>query len=253
PGNFFSESGASDAPFRLPLFSMGPGLSFTAEELFMILALVKALLYGKKYRFLFKKQLKPLFIYTCILLGLSLTAYGSGMKSLTDLLRNTFFYSFLVSFPYLIVYYEDVKRFLYLLFPFIFLSFSFAIYFFINGDYFLNLVNPGGLPLMRIVGGGIRYGYKKGEHMLILFCFITALVLCLAQKNRGWYLKLVAILGYFTILMTATRVWFVVYSLVLITYLVKTMNLRKPKQVISVLLLFGLAFGVVSAVGGSRM
>jgi hypothetical protein len=251
PGNFFSESGASDAPYRLPLFSLGPGMSFTTEELFAAVALLKALLYGKKYKFVFRKKLKPLFYYIIVLLGLSLTAYGAGMKTLTDLLRNTFFYSFLVSIPYLVLQYEDLERMIYLLFPFMFSSFAMGIYFFVTGDYFLNLINPGGLRVMRIVGGGLRYGFAKGEHMLILFCFISALTFCLAKQNRSFYLKLVAMLSYFSILMTATRVWFVVYSLILMVYLVKSM--KNVKNFISMVLMLSAAFGVVSAGGGSQM
>lgn len=226
PGNFFTE-GTFDAVYRLPLFSFGRNFSFSTHEVLMIAALLKAIVSGRKYRYILAKPLKLILFYAGFLLILSILVYGSSFNSLTYFLRNFLFYSYFISFPILIKKNEDIVKFIWLLFPIIFFTFFTAVYFFITNSHFLYFFNPGSLRELRMVGEELRFGMFGGEHILVMFCFIFSHLLSLLNNNRIIYLNIVGTLSYLSILMTATRVWFVVFTLILITFLFKAFKLKK--------------------------
>jgi len=242
PGNFFIE-GAFDAPYRLPLFSLGRNFSFSTHEVVMIVAFFKAIVSGRKYRYMLAKPLKLILFYALFLLILSILVYGSSYNNLTYFLRIFLFYSYLISFPFLIKKNEDIVKFIWLLFSIVFFTFFTAVYFFITGSHFLYFFDPGSLRELRMEGGELRFGMYGGEHILIIFCFIFSLSLSLLNNNRNLYLIIVGILSYLSILMTATRIWFVVFTLILITFLFKSLKAKKKGKVfIFLIILLSIAY-----------
>jgi len=55
-----------------------------------------------------------------------------------------------------------------------------------------------------------------------MFNFIFPLIVSFTRKKHNLYLYIVSLLSYLTILMTATRVWFIVYSIILVGFLWKS-------------------------------
>lgn len=220
PGNFFSEGGLADAPYRLPLFSLGRGFSFSTHDVFMILAFLKAVFKGNKYHYLLAKPLMLILYYTIFLIIISIIFLDTSILALTDLLRNTFYFSIFISFPFLVNKRNDIYKFIYLTFPIVFFIFFTSIYFFISGEHFLYLFNPESLRIIKLETGGERYGIYGGGHMLLLLTFIFSLILILEPgKKKKIYLFIIAAMSYLSIFLTATRIWFVVYTLILLVFL----------------------------------
>lgn len=221
PGSFFSEGGLADAPYRLPLFSFGSGFSFSTHDVFMILAFVKAIFKGNKYHYFLTKPLLLILFYIFFLLFVSIIFLSTSGSTLSDLLRLTSFYSLFISFPYLVHKKSEIHKFIYLTFPIVFFIFFTSVYFFVSGEHFLYLFNPESLRELKLgTGGGGRYGIYGGGHMLLLFTFIFSLILILEPgKKQKIYLFIIAAMSYLSIFLTATRIWFVVYTLILLVFL----------------------------------
>ncbi|MGE5342999.1 MAG: O-antigen ligase family protein [Candidatus Omnitrophota bacterium] len=243
PANFFSEFLTLDAIYHLPIFSLGRYFSFTTNEILMLLMFVKALTKGKHYHYLLAKPMKLLLIYGVFSLVLSVIVYEASLRALTLTLRHSLFYTYLLSFPFLVTREEEVVKFIRLILPFAFVSLFSALYFFITGDQFLHLFNPGSIQIVKILEDEARFTLNK-EHMLLLLCFIFSLVYSSPKHNRGVYLIVTALASYISILMTATRIWFVVFSLIMIVFLMKAKKLGK---VLASLFIFSLILIVVGS------
>lgn len=245
PGNFFTEA-QRESLYRLPVFSLGVGFTFTTHEVFMIAALVKALFSGRKYRYLLAKPLLLISFYTLFLFLVSLGIYGTSIGTLAYFLRNFLFYSCLISVPFLIKTDEDTAKFVRLPLPLIFFTFFTAVYFFITGSHFVLLFSPGSLREIYMFGHVARFGMFGGEHILVLYCFIFSLLLSLLNIRHNIYFNIVGALAYISILMTATRVWFVVFTLILMVFLVKSKRIGKVVGVLFALAVIGYGISIYS-------
>ncbi len=227
PGNFFFNNDLN-APFRLPIFTLSTGISLSTNDIFMFAALIKAIASKNNYRYILTKPILLILIYASFLLLISVTIYGSSFDNLIFYLRNFTYWSYFISVAFLLKGWDDVTKFLYLLFPFVFMVFFFGIYFYITGHYFVELFNPGPLRSIFLIGmEGTRRWNGIGSELLLL-CFIGSLSLSILHKNENKYLILVGFSSYFVILLTATRIWFVVFTLILLTFLYKSKRvLRK--------------------------
>ncbi len=230
PGNFFFNNDLT-APFRLPLFTLSAGISLSTNDIFMLAAFVKAITSKHKYRYILSRPIIFIFIYSILLLILSLLIYGTSLGTLTFYLRKFLFYSYFISISFLLKNWEEMVKFFYLLFPFVFMVFFFGIYFYMTGDYFVQLFNPGPLrDIFLISMEGVKRWNGIGVELLLI-CFITSLSLSVLKKNHSNYLILVGLFSYFTILLTATRIWFVVFTLILLMFLYKSKRILSKMMV----------------------
>ena len=217
PGNIFAGSGAFNDVQRLPLFTLTRGFSFSTDDIFLLATLAKSFTIRKKYRLLLIKPIQLLFFFVVILLVVSALFFNAKITTLVDFLRILFFYSLLYSFPRLICDSNNLRKFFYLLFPSIIFIFYTSIYFFVTGKYFVYLFSINTLRNVNLETGTNteRMGIYGGGHILILLCFIFALVYSIRNLGiRKYYLIVIATLAFVSIFLTATRVWFIVYSFI---------------------------------------
>lgn len=225
PGHFFAFS--NDIPIgRLPFFGFG-GINVSVTEILLGIGLYKSYLIKKgKEQIVCLKTLKIL-LYYCIFLTLfTMLTMDSGFIRVLKNVRYFYYYFTLIPLYYLVYRKGDLEKMLYCMFALTLVSLSAVLYFIFMGDYFIHTWVPGLIRGMKLTsaGGGARYSTSSlGSHLLLLFCYISALFLTFKQssykKKTNLYLLMVAGICYLIIMLTATRVWFVVFSFILIASL----------------------------------
>jgi O-antigen ligase len=91
-----------------------------------------------------------------------------------------------------------------------------------------------------MLGEEYRFAMYGGGHILVLFGFIFSLLFAIIDKRQNAYLYLIAILSYLSLLMTATRVWFLVLTLILIVFVVKSRRFGKTAIFLFIVFSIGL-------------
>lgn len=249
PGYFFTDlSGLSH--YRLPLYTFFPGMSFTPLDLFVILAFLKAMLKGRRTKLKLQKPL--IFILLYMIFSLFITfVYGTDIMTLVNTLRGPFYYSIIISFLYLITKRKEAYYFILLIMPFVFFIIFTQLYFLITGVEFINLFYPGyrGVTLigitkeLRPIMGGV---------LIEFLSFIFSLFLLANRENTlsKTYLYLIIVFAFFSIFISATRIWFVVFSFVLLGYILiskrKLSNIVKIVSVLCILIIILFVSGVIS-------
>jgi hypothetical protein len=241
PGYFFSDySGA--AMHRLPMYSLLPGMSVTPIDIFVVVALVKSLVKGKRIKFKLQKPLLVLLIYAILSVIVSALLFGTDIDTFTWNMRWLFYYTLIISFVYLVYRKDHLYRFIILVCPFVFLILFTQIYFVVTGGELINLFSPGfrGVTLNALTG---QLRPVSSGILLVLFCFIFSLFM-LSQKKQVLlkiFLHVVVVTAFLSVFLSATRVWFVVFSFILAAYL-----LISRKKVTSVVVLTSFALVAVS-------
>jgi len=217
PGYLFSDfSGLSTK--RLPLFTFFPGWSFTPVELFLVLAIVKAIIQGRRFNFELKKPFVPILFYSILLFALSFFLYGVGEDSLSSFLVSLSNFSLFFSFSYLVYAEDSVDKFMYLIFPIAFFVIFTQLWFVATGDEFINLLSPGFRAIILIQDGMIRP--VIGGQMLVFFSYVFALLkLQYVRKTISvYYLWIIVIVSFLSVFLSATRVWVIMFSFILLCY-----------------------------------
>lgn len=249
PGYFFASFGAAGL-YSIPIFTLVSGMSVSALDLFAILALIKAVLKGKRTKLKLEMPLILILAYIVFALFVSI-ANGAQIGLLANVLRGPFYYSIIISFFYLVTKKEDVYRFIFIVSSTVFFIFFTQIYSLITRDAFINLFFPSfrrvalieGTQDVRAIGGGV---------LIIFFGFLFSLFLLEEKKNRisRKYLYVVSIIAYLSIVISATRIWFAVFSFIYIGYILmskkKVSNTLKIATVFAVLIIILISSGVFS-------
>jgi len=219
PGYFFADfSGLS--LHRLPLYTFLPSMSFTPIDLFVFVAFLKALDRGRKTPLRLKKPLLIVLAYIIFSIAVSSVIYGVEVNSLAWNLRWLFYYSIVISFLYLVNKRSETYQFILLVFPMVFFILFTQIYYLSFGNEFINLFNPGFRPLiLNTVSGELRPVIGGG--LITFFSFISAVFLL---ANRDYklpkiYLHFVLVAAFFSVFLSATRLWFVIFTFILVGYL----------------------------------
>ena len=218
PGYFFTDySGLSLQ--RLPLYTFVAGMSLTPIDLFVFSALVKALIKGRKMRLKLEKPLLALLVYVVFSIFVTSIVYGTSIDVIVWNVRWIFYYSVIISFVYLLNRKQDMFNFALLVFPFVFLILFTQIYFIVTGNEFINIFNP---EFRRIAINSVTGALRPvmGGVLIIFFSFVFSL-LFLNEENNGLpnvFLYFVLCISFLSVFLSATRLWFVVFSLILAGY-----------------------------------
>ncbi len=242
PLGLFSEN-SIEAFHRLPLFSLASNISFSTFDLFVIVALLKSLKRRTKFIYSFQKPLILLLFYFMFLIFLAIIIHQAPLNTVLDQVRGAFYFSLIFSIPRLLPSKEFVYKFILLITPFTFIIFIGSAYFFIsNGDYLYNLINP--LGEIRHVTLGIQNSFESrfllhgGQFVLVFIVFIYSLIHLQLTRTKNIYFVILIIISYSLIIMTASRSWFIIFGIILGTYLFQTRN--KIPNIIFLSLLSGL-------------
>ena len=205
---------------RVPIYTFLPSTSLTPVDLFVLLVFAKALVHGRRTGLSLKRPLVYVLVYGVFLLLMSITVYASDINTLANMLRSTFMYTVILSFLFLVYDWDEIYKFMHLIFPVVFFILYTQIYFVLSGDEFVNILSPGQRALAYTETGMIRP--VMGGVLLVFFTFIFSLFLLQHEKRKfaRLYLYAVMVSSCLSIFMSATRIWVIMFSLVLLVYFI---------------------------------
>ncbi len=221
-----------------PLFQILPGISLNYFQIFEIIAIIKVIVLKRKYAYFIKKELNALVIYFGLLVIIAFFIHKASIVSILEVIRHLLHYSLIYTLPRLITNKYDFKKFINLLLPFIILHFSDAVLFLLNGGDYFDVGFSRNQRYSRFAGSGRfltigqSFGYTYNVYILSMVYMV--------YNNRYKLLKTSFILmGFFIVLAGGFRSWFVIYIIILATYLLSTN--RKVATI-----LYGLSFIIIS-------
>jgi hypothetical protein len=244
PGYFFVET-SMESQYRLPFYTVGP-FSFYVTDLFVILALAKSILKGKRIHLKSQGPLCVALAYISLSVATSFV-FGTSTRLLASNLRWVFYYSVIISFMYLNDQRDYIRRFMFLIFPIVFFILFTQIYCLTAQSELIQHFNPDFRNILFDEFGEIRP--IMGGELLVFGSLIFSL--CLLDKTnsratRG-YLYVVIIVSFISVFISATRVWFIIFSFTLGSYIV--MSRKKVFSVIGVTFFCFLSLFILSYFG----
>jgi len=241
PGYFFADlSGAS--LYRLPLYTFLAGMSLTPVDIFVLLAFLKALAKGKRKRLQLQLPLLVLAGYIVFSVSVGFFIYGVDIDIAAWNLRWLFYYSIIISFLYLVHQKQQIYRFALLIFPFVFFIAFTQIYYISSGDELINLFDPDFRAItVNTVTGELRP--ITGGGLVVFFCYVLSFLLLADDdfKLPKVPLYLVLVSSFLSIFLSATRLWFVIFSFIFVGY-----TLVAKKKMLSAVSFVAIAFLVLS-------
>ena len=246
PGGLFQGSLASDV-HRVPLFNLVSGISFDFFDLFFILSFVKAWFKGQHRRIILKRPLVLLAVYLGFLFLLSMVE-GMSFGSMSFYLRNFSTYILFISFPFLMGDTKDLHRFMYLVFPSVFIILLGQLYFLLTSQLleslFLGYSRTARAWVYREEGSNVLRPVAglSGSVLLVFFSYIFSLLLSLWEqvKIRQYYLFTVTTVAFLIIFLSATRSWTVVFVVLMGVYIFKISQNKERilKKIASFMVIF---------------
>jgi hypothetical protein len=251
PGYFFADfSGAS--LHRLPLYTILPGFSFTPVDFFVILAFIKAIIMGKKMRLYLEKQLILLLIGMILIIIITSFLFGASIGNLAWNLRWLFYYSIIISFLYLVNKKHEIYYFIILISPVVFFILFTQLYYVTTGNEFIDLFNPGfrGISVNSITG---EIRPSMGGILTVFFSFIFSIFLLVNEnfKLPKIYLYLVIAVAFLSVFLSATRLWFIIFSFIFAGYILVTK--KKILSVMGIVSIFFVVIGLLNYFGFIRL
>ncbi len=233
PAGLFSETSAS-AIRRLPIFSPMAKVSFSVLDIFLILALLKAIIKGKRFKYRDILKLKniiyifPYIIIVSIFHGLSIKMFFNAT------LRGLFFYTLIYSFPALINDKKDIYKFMLMFFPFVFIEFMSQIYAIQTGEKLINYFDPGFMEgVYNSVTGDVR-AIPDG-FIIIRLAYIFAFIILESNEKEiiKYYSLLVIIVSLTSVLVSATRSAIIMFVFIILLYFILIAK-RKPNIIVQI-------------------
>ncbi len=225
PGGLFSGGERNDL-HRLPLYSIKAGVAFTFTEIYFLLLLVKLKLKRdfnkRKPPIIFFRELEMLGVYfillllVSIVLGMSFSSYRNVWKIIINM-------SLLVSIFYVIHSEETLFYFFRLVFPFAIFALLLQFYSLVNGYQLIHLFKP---EYYKTLLGAASVARPIEMPLVLFVCFSGSLYL-IAQKEKRlnrYYLLIINIICFTSIFLTATRTWFLAFSVGYLVYFVVMRN-----------------------------
>ncbi|MDD5362899.1 MAG: hypothetical protein PHN88_12250 [Ignavibacteria bacterium] len=222
PAGFFQESSAEDLR-RLPIYNIFPRASLSIMDLFLIVALIKAFVKGKKPVFKDIIGMKSILLFAAYLSIISLF-YGVSMKSfIGQPLRGMFFYTIFISFPALVNTKRDTTKFLYMFFPFVFQELFSQGYLLYTGEYIQSLFHADTVLIVyrdKLMYGSIRSLAPGYSIVVLAFVFSMILYDSADRMSPKPYLLIVMIICSISIFVSATRQSILMFAFMFILYVI---------------------------------
>jgi hypothetical protein len=252
PGGMFTGS-TRDALYRLPLYSLGPGMSINIREVFYIIILIKAILIkwnnpsrGNTY---FKPQLKALLVLFICIVSIS-PVMGMNNLSISFMMHAaincTIFYWVFILIPDE----KSFRKFLMLLFPMVFIALSLQLYDLLNNHQLVSLLDSNRSSVQGVFLDPTQTAIPfddvvrpmELDHTMLL-CFIGSLFYLYYDKANlsRFFLILVNILSFISIFIMATRSWFIATTVAYLIYFFSSTKRGKPYLTVGILVVSILA------------
>ena len=219
---YFWHSYELNSPYRLAIYSIPGGGSFTINDLFVITAFIKYLLYKKVRPVLpIVKLVIPLYIFVLILGTFTAIFFETGIKDFFSTFRGYFYFSLLFTLPGLINGKYDIMKMGYLISPFILLILADQIYTVVNMTPLLSLISPAAVKRMyhNYISGEVRP--IMGGVLVVFYAFTFAFALLRNKKFEIFRFAALSIIGVSIIIffVSATRTWMTISVVMIFLYL----------------------------------
>ena len=239
PGNLFS-AGMRDDIMRLPLYSFGPGFSFSTIQVFMFVFLVKHFPYNNFKNNIFHKDLRILFIFI-ILVFLYSAILGMSTGTVINTVRSLLNWAWVIIFIQVINTPHDVKKIFQLLFPVVLIALGTQIYAFMTGhhlDDMLRGIDP--RATVFIVEEGVDRTARSGSSpYILLLSFIISLYFIFNNHTRYFhsaYLYIVTASCYLSVFLSGTRGWIIATTAIIGLVLLTQLNSQNLLRMIGLLI-----------------
>lgn len=234
--NYFYYGGDATDPTRVPLYSLGRGMSLGFQELLMIVLFLKTIsirsvpMKKVKKEFAWLAGLFVIYFFISFLIGIKLSNVILTIRYIIPL-------AFIFVMPKLFRSKEDWFHFFKVLFPFVIFTFVGEIYFILTKNPLVSIISPqmtdklnrnlvaytvGGGPSRFITG--VSFGFT---------CFVAALYFLTKHKDRfnNAYLLFIAILVMLQAILSATRSYSIAYLVIFAGFLL-IQRIRQLPQII---------------------
>jgi hypothetical protein len=227
PGGLFS-GGLADDPYRLPLYTIASGISFSLRELYLILLFIKVLVkpeyrqsFQKNY---FSKELLILFYYFLFLLFISILI-GMTLNEFRNFYKISINLTLFVSVPLILKNRQNFLYFLRAIFPFAIIAILLQIYSLVYGHQLVAIFEPGITSVQGVLTGNnsIEHWQRPIEMVhVLLVCFCGTLFLINREEKyfKTGYLIIINILSFLGIFITGTRSWFLALTALYIFFFI---------------------------------
>lgn len=227
PGGLFTGGTVYD-PYRLPIYNLAPKVSFAIEELYMITLFIKAAVNRRSNAvfqdFTYNRQLRIIMMLLVILAIISFML-GTSVTSLRNLFKNLINLSLFYSLIFVFQKHEDIVNFFKALFPFAFVAILLQIYGMISGQQLIALFRPDVTITQGILTGDLLRPIEMA--VVLLACGFGSL-LFIGGRHGSFsfpYLLSINIVAFTSIIMTATRSWFLGFTSMYIFFII--LNYRR--------------------------
>lgn len=229
PGGLFS-GGIVDDPYRLPIYNLYSGVSFSFIELYIFLIILKPIIKGKLnvYNiFIFKKEFQVLGGLLVLLLVITFVqgvSYSNLERTYKTLISLSLYFSAIFVFRKE----ADIISFFKAIFPFVFIALFLQLYGITQNQQIVALFKPGVTLTQGVLSGELK---RPVEIAVILLLSFFGSLLFIGTRKRHFskiYLVLINTVSFVSIIMTATRSWFLGFVAVYLFYFI--LNLRFLKS-----------------------
>lgn len=217
PSMLFSAS-SLDVDARIPLYPIIAGISVSFQELFIIMYIFKFYERRKSLNFVFYNEFRWYFVIGFFVFLYSFV-FGISFDSFVATFRSLLPWAMILVIPAYLNNEVFLVRFSLLIFPFVFIAFSFQIFSYINGIY-LDSYLRGMFVDYNLFINSKYIARVINSPFIIYFSIIQAFYFFLKRniEINSFYLILVIFVGCISVILTATRGWII--SLISILLLV---------------------------------
>jgi hypothetical protein len=236
PGRLF-QGGALTDLHRIPFYTITSGVSLSFDDLFILMYFFKTMVMKRKYRFIFKKDLKFLIFFTLFVLMYSLTI-GMSVDNIISTFRILMSWSFIYIIAKLLIKEIDFDRLNRLLFPFVFLALTSQMYSYLTGNYLGRFLKGFSFrkSLLLLTADSGQAARAADSSIILLYCFALALFYLFSKRPvfPQRYLYLIIVFCMFSAFLSATRGWIIAYSFFFIMVFIIANKSKTIKQFITI-------------------
>jgi hypothetical protein len=249
PGGFFSGGLASDE-HRLPIYSLGGGVSFTITELYLLVVFAK-IYFDKGFKnrrpyVFFKKELTFIFILFISLVLIS-PILGMSATSMRETYKTAIHLTLFRSLFYVLPDEKSFASFLKLLFPFVALAIAMQIYGLMIGMVPVEVLKPG--SVLNLYGDEDTKFRRPIEMAMLLLVTYSGAMYFKSFSNtyfKTTYLDIVLGASFLSILITGTRTWFVAFVIGFLYYTLFVKKIKLSKSIFSFIFATAIIFVLVT-------
>lgn len=212
PGRLFSGGRIGD--IRLPLYSIVPGFSFSVQDIFILIYIIKFINLKKTFSFIFKKEIYRYYLFGAIVLLYSFIL-GMNMENLIQTGRFLLSLTLIIIIPACINNEKKLLRTSLLLFPIILVALVSQFYTYATGSSWEILLR--GIEISALEITEESPSRSSSSVYIIFFSLIMAIFYYFNKRKtiNKIYLVLIILSAYLSIFLSASRGWILAFSFII--------------------------------------